>query len=72
MLILFLSPDEAFVLSEPHVSAMFQCLEAVEQNNPRLLALIDTVRVSARARARARAHSLISAWLLVTCDQFIC
>uniref|UniRef100_A0A4W4E6K3 RUN domain-containing protein n=1 Tax=Electrophorus electricus TaxID=8005 RepID=A0A4W4E6K3_ELEEL len=39
--------DEAFLLSEPHVSAMFQCLEAVEQNNPRLLALIDTVRVKA-------------------------
>ncbi|KAJ8418887.1 hypothetical protein AAFF_G00003860 [Aldrovandia affinis] len=38
--------DEAFVLSEPHVSAMFQCLEAVEQNNPRLLALVDTVRLS--------------------------
>ncbi|XP_026862680.2 run domain Beclin-1-interacting and cysteine-rich domain-containing protein isoform X2 [Electrophorus electricus] len=38
--------DEAFLLSEPHVSAMFQCLEAVEQNNPRLLALIDTVRLS--------------------------
>ncbi|XP_056613929.1 run domain Beclin-1-interacting and cysteine-rich domain-containing protein isoform X2 [Triplophysa dalaica] len=36
----------AFLLSEPHVSAMFQCLEAVEQNNPRLLALIDTVRLS--------------------------
>ncbi|XP_051765615.1 run domain Beclin-1-interacting and cysteine-rich domain-containing protein isoform X3 [Ctenopharyngodon idella] len=38
--------DGAFLLSEPHVSAMFQCLEAVEQNNPRLLALIDTVRLS--------------------------
>ncbi|KAG1941973.1 run domain Beclin-1-interacting and cysteine-rich domain-containing protein [Pimephales promelas] len=38
--------DVAFLLSEPHVSAMFQCLEAVEQNNPRLLALIDTVRLS--------------------------
>uniref|UniRef100_A0A8C1DW94 Rubicon autophagy regulator n=2 Tax=Cyprinus carpio TaxID=7962 RepID=A0A8C1DW94_CYPCA len=37
--------DGAFLLSEPHVSAMFQCLEAVEQNNPRLLALIDTGRV---------------------------
>uniref|UniRef100_A0A8C1S661 Rubicon autophagy regulator n=1 Tax=Cyprinus carpio TaxID=7962 RepID=A0A8C1S661_CYPCA len=37
--------DGAFLLSEPHVSAMFQCLEAVEQNNPRLLALIDTVRL---------------------------
>ncbi|XP_077083143.1 run domain Beclin-1-interacting and cysteine-rich domain-containing protein isoform X1 [Siphateles boraxobius] len=38
--------DVAFLLSEPHVSAMFQCLEAVEQNDPRLLALIDTVRLS--------------------------
>uniref|UniRef100_A0A9J8AIH0 Rubicon autophagy regulator n=1 Tax=Cyprinus carpio carpio TaxID=630221 RepID=A0A9J8AIH0_CYPCA len=37
--------DGAFLLSEPHVSAMLQCLEAVEQNNPRLLALLDTVRV---------------------------
>ncbi|XP_053315341.1 run domain Beclin-1-interacting and cysteine-rich domain-containing protein isoform X2 [Spea bombifrons] len=32
----------AFLLSEAHVNAMFQCLEAVEQNNPRLLAQIDT------------------------------
>ncbi|KTF76723.1 hypothetical protein cypCar_00025477 [Cyprinus carpio] len=38
--------DGAFLLSEPHVSAMLQCLEAVEQNNPRLLALLDTVRLS--------------------------
>uniref|UniRef100_A0AAY4DTT1 RUN domain-containing protein n=1 Tax=Denticeps clupeoides TaxID=299321 RepID=A0AAY4DTT1_9TELE len=38
--------DEAFVLSEPHVSAMFQCLEAVEQNNPRLLALLNTVKLA--------------------------
>ncbi|XP_062306294.1 run domain Beclin-1-interacting and cysteine-rich domain-containing protein isoform X2 [Osmerus eperlanus] len=38
--------EEAFLLSEPHVTAMFQCLEAVEQNNPRLLALIDTARLS--------------------------
>ncbi|KAK6320663.1 hypothetical protein J4Q44_G00097700 [Coregonus suidteri] len=37
---------EAFLLSEPHVKAMFQCLEAVEQNNPRLLALVNTVRLS--------------------------
>lgn len=37
--------DEAFLLSEAHVTAMFQCLEAVEQNNPRLLALVDTVRL---------------------------
>lgn len=37
--------DDAFLLSEPHVTAMFQCLEAVEQNNPKLLAQIDTVGV---------------------------
>uniref|UniRef100_A0A3B3ZLK7 RUN domain-containing protein n=1 Tax=Periophthalmus magnuspinnatus TaxID=409849 RepID=A0A3B3ZLK7_9GOBI len=34
--------NDAFLLSEPHVTAMFQCLEAVEQNNPKLLAQIDT------------------------------
>ncbi|XP_061739256.1 run domain Beclin-1-interacting and cysteine-rich domain-containing protein isoform X1 [Nerophis ophidion] len=38
--------DEAFLLSEPHVTAMFQCLEAVEQNNPKLLAQIDAVGLS--------------------------
>ncbi|KAJ3599121.1 hypothetical protein NHX12_033084 [Muraenolepis orangiensis] len=38
--------DMAFLLSEPHVTAMFQCLEAVEQNNPKLLALVDTVGLS--------------------------
>ncbi|XP_048844452.1 run domain Beclin-1-interacting and cysteine-rich domain-containing protein isoform X1 [Brienomyrus brachyistius] len=38
--------DEAFLLSEPHVGAMFQCLEAVEQNDPRLLALVDTGMLS--------------------------
>ncbi|KAM9849010.1 run domain Beclin-1-interacting and cysteine-rich domain-containing protein [Aulostomus maculatus] len=38
--------DDAFLLSEPHVTAMFQCLEAVEQNNPKLLAQIDTVALS--------------------------
>ncbi|KAF6121550.1 rubicon autophagy regulator [Phyllostomus discolor] len=37
----FLSPDTAFLLSDAHVTAMLQCLEAVEQNNPRLLAQID-------------------------------
>ncbi|XP_047442164.1 run domain Beclin-1-interacting and cysteine-rich domain-containing protein isoform X3 [Mugil cephalus] len=36
----------AFLLSEPHVTAMFQCLEAVEQNNPKLLAQVDTVGLS--------------------------
>ncbi|KAG8445041.1 hypothetical protein GDO86_009979 [Hymenochirus boettgeri] len=34
--------ESAFLLSEMHVVAMFQCLEAVEQNNPRLLAQIDS------------------------------
>ncbi|XP_041070036.1 run domain Beclin-1-interacting and cysteine-rich domain-containing protein isoform X1 [Carcharodon carcharias] len=34
--------DTAFLLSDPHVTAMFQCLEAVEQNNPKMLAQIDT------------------------------
>ncbi|XP_057697901.1 run domain Beclin-1-interacting and cysteine-rich domain-containing protein isoform X1 [Corythoichthys intestinalis] len=38
--------EDAFLLSEPHVTAMFQCLEAVEQNNPKLLAQIDTVALS--------------------------
>ncbi|XP_032302402.1 run domain Beclin-1-interacting and cysteine-rich domain-containing protein isoform X4 [Coturnix japonica] len=37
-----LSADTAFLLSDAHVTAMLQCLEAVEQNNPRLLAQIDT------------------------------
>ncbi|XP_012373119.2 run domain Beclin-1-interacting and cysteine-rich domain-containing protein isoform X2 [Octodon degus] len=33
--------ESAFLLSNAHVTAMLQCLEAVEQNNPRLLAQID-------------------------------
>uniref|UniRef100_A0A8C5YHB1 RUN domain-containing protein n=1 Tax=Microcebus murinus TaxID=30608 RepID=A0A8C5YHB1_MICMU len=33
--------DTAFLLSDAHVTAMLQCLEAVEQNNPHLLAQID-------------------------------
>uniref|UniRef100_A0A2K5N5H6 Rubicon autophagy regulator n=1 Tax=Cercocebus atys TaxID=9531 RepID=A0A2K5N5H6_CERAT len=33
--------DAAFLLSDAHVTAMLQCLEAVEQNDPRLLAQID-------------------------------
>lgn len=33
--------DTAFLLSDAHVTAMLQCLEAVEQNNARLLAQID-------------------------------
>lgn len=43
---IFFSPDTAFLLSDGHVTAMLQCLEAVEQNNPRLLAQIDTSMVS--------------------------
>lgn len=47
--VLFLPPvDEAFLLSELYVAAMFQCLEAVEQNDARLLALINTTLVSVR------------------------
>ncbi|CAL1593494.1 unnamed protein product [Knipowitschia caucasica] len=38
--------NDAFLLSEPHVTAMFQCLEAVEQNNPKLLAQIETSGLS--------------------------
>ncbi|XP_019730940.1 run domain Beclin-1-interacting and cysteine-rich domain-containing protein isoform X2 [Hippocampus comes] len=38
--------EDSFLLSESHVNAMFQCLEAVEQNNPKLLAQIDTVGLS--------------------------
>ncbi|XP_029285091.1 LOW QUALITY PROTEIN: run domain Beclin-1-interacting and cysteine-rich domain-containing protein [Cottoperca gobio] len=38
--------DNAYLLSEPHVTAMFQCLEAVEQNNPKLLAQVDTFGLS--------------------------
>ncbi|XP_075878842.1 run domain Beclin-1-interacting and cysteine-rich domain-containing protein isoform X2 [Nelusetta ayraudi] len=38
--------SDAFLLSEPHVTAMFQCLEAVEQNDPKLLAQVDTVGLS--------------------------
>ncbi|XP_036059763.1 run domain Beclin-1-interacting and cysteine-rich domain-containing protein isoform X2 [Onychomys torridus] len=33
--------ETAFLLSDAHVTAMLQCLEAVEQNSPRLLAQID-------------------------------
>ena len=44
--------DSAFLLSEPHVTAMFQCLEAVEQNNPKLLALVDTLAVGHRQTDR--------------------
>uniref|UniRef100_A0A8D0AYT8 Rubicon autophagy regulator n=1 Tax=Sander lucioperca TaxID=283035 RepID=A0A8D0AYT8_SANLU len=43
--------DDAFLLSEPHVIAMFQCLEAVEQNNPKLLAQVDTVGVDTTSPA---------------------
>uniref|UniRef100_A0A493TC82 Rubicon autophagy regulator n=1 Tax=Anas platyrhynchos platyrhynchos TaxID=8840 RepID=A0A493TC82_ANAPP len=40
--------DTAFLLSDAHVTAMLQCLEAVEQNNPRLLAQIDTSMLTRR------------------------
>ncbi|NXA93254.1 RUBIC protein, partial [Melanocharis versteri] len=41
--------DTAFLLSDAHVTAMLQCLEAVEQNNPRLLAQIDTSVVTRKS-----------------------
>ncbi|NXP51080.1 RUBIC protein, partial [Heliornis fulica] len=41
--------DTAFLLSDAHVTAMLQCLEAVEQNNPRLLAQIDTSMVTRKS-----------------------
>ncbi|NWX43229.1 RUBIC protein, partial [Steatornis caripensis] len=41
--------DTAFLLSDAHVTAMLQCLEAVEQNNPRLLAQIDTSMLSRKS-----------------------
>ncbi|NWQ69721.1 RUBIC protein, partial [Neopipo cinnamomea] len=41
--------DTAFLLSDAHVTAMLQCLEAVEQNNPRLLAQIDTSMLTRRS-----------------------
>uniref|UniRef100_A0A8D3CLC0 Rubicon autophagy regulator n=1 Tax=Scophthalmus maximus TaxID=52904 RepID=A0A8D3CLC0_SCOMX len=53
---------DAFLLSEPHVTAMFQCLEAVEQNNPKLLAQVDTVGV----HATSPASSLGAPWVCVS------
>ncbi|KFV06631.1 Run domain Beclin-1 interacting and cysteine-rich containing protein, partial [Tauraco erythrolophus] len=41
--------DTAFLLSDAHVTAMLQCLEAVEQNNPRLLAQIDTSMLTGKS-----------------------
>ncbi|XP_074860818.1 run domain Beclin-1-interacting and cysteine-rich domain-containing protein isoform X2 [Carettochelys insculpta] len=46
--------DAAFLLSDAHVTAMLQCLEAVEQNNPRLLAQIDTSVFLRRSEAPTR------------------
>uniref|UniRef100_A0A7M4F2R8 Rubicon autophagy regulator n=1 Tax=Crocodylus porosus TaxID=8502 RepID=A0A7M4F2R8_CROPO len=47
--------DTAFLLSEAHVTAMLQCLEAVEQNNPRLLAQIDTSMFARKGEAPLQA-----------------
>uniref|UniRef100_A0A8C7F2N1 Rubicon autophagy regulator n=1 Tax=Oncorhynchus kisutch TaxID=8019 RepID=A0A8C7F2N1_ONCKI len=53
--------EDAFLLKEPHVTAMFQYLEAVEQNNPRLLALVDTVKVgTSHTQARTHTHQSYS------------
>ncbi|KFQ33490.1 Run domain Beclin-1 interacting and cysteine-rich containing protein, partial [Merops nubicus] len=45
--------DTAFLLSDAHVTAMLQCLEAVEQNNPRLLAQIDTSMLTRKSEGLA-------------------
>ncbi|KAL4630777.1 run domain Beclin-1-interacting and cysteine-rich domain-containing protein-like isoform X3 [Arapaima gigas] len=51
--------DCAFLLSEPHVSAMLQCLEAVEQNNPKLVAAVDTVRESTMGLLKSQSLCLL-------------
>ncbi|XP_066477780.1 run domain Beclin-1-interacting and cysteine-rich domain-containing protein isoform X2 [Tiliqua scincoides] len=43
--------DSAFLLSDAHVAVMLQCLESVEQNNPRLLAQIDTSMFARKSEA---------------------
>ncbi|NXI43602.1 RUBIC protein, partial [Galbula dea] len=53
--------DTAFLLSDAHVTAMLQCLEAVEQNNPRLLAQIDTSMLTRKSDGPppvTKSHSL--------------
>ncbi|XP_066458619.1 run domain Beclin-1-interacting and cysteine-rich domain-containing protein isoform X2 [Eleutherodactylus coqui] len=58
--------DTAFLLSDTHVTAMFQCLEAVEQNNPRLLAQIDPSMLAGKREFTISAKSLSLAALPVT------
>ncbi|KAM3834890.1 run domain Beclin-1-interacting and cysteine-rich domain-containing protein isoform 2-T3 [Vipera latastei] len=51
--------DSAFLLSDAHVTVMLQCLEAVEQNNPRLLAQIDASIFARKGEAsESRTRSL--------------
>ncbi|XP_032081309.1 run domain Beclin-1-interacting and cysteine-rich domain-containing protein isoform X2 [Thamnophis elegans] len=53
--------DSAFLLSDAHVTVMLQCLEAVEQNNPRLLAQIDASIFARKGEAsEPRTKSLTS------------
>ncbi|NXN85672.1 RUBIC protein, partial [Bombycilla garrulus] len=66
--------DTAFLLSDAHVTAMLQCLEAVEQNNPRLLAQIDTsmlTRTSDNPSPVTKSQSL-TALPAATCTQQRC
>ncbi|NXO64954.1 RUBIC protein, partial [Phainopepla nitens] len=66
--------DTAFLLSDAHVTAMLQCLEAVEQNNPRLLAQIDTsmlTRKSDNPSPVTKSQSL-TALPAATCTQQRC
>lgn len=48
------------------MTAMFQCLEAVEQNNPKLLAQVDTVGVGLVKSVKSN----ISAFLVI-CIQLV-
>ncbi|CAI9546454.1 unnamed protein product [Staurois parvus] len=58
--------DTAFLLSDRYVTAMFQCLEAVEQNNPRLLAQIDTSVLAGKREFTVSGKSLSLSALPVT------
>ncbi|KAM5164926.1 run domain Beclin-1-interacting and cysteine-rich domain-containing protein isoform 2-T2 [Mantella aurantiaca] len=58
--------DTAFLLSDRYVTAMFQCLEAVEQNNPRLLAQIDTSVLASKREFTDSGKSLSLSALPVT------
>ncbi|XP_063162336.1 run domain Beclin-1-interacting and cysteine-rich domain-containing protein isoform X2 [Candoia aspera] len=55
--------DSAFLLSDAHVTVMLQCLEAVEQNNPRLLAQIDASIFARKGEASEPRTKSLTAFL---------